>query len=164
MSTYPKPIGTFTAEGFKTTAYERAEHGTCSMMADLDVDVDGIGNSYGDPYYQPDTTLHYNGRALNSDVDYFIVLPPPLIKAVAGKVLGCKAKVFYRGKSCDAVVGDVGPARKVGEASRAVAKALGIDPSPINGGVDDASVRYEWEPGVAAVVDGRTYTLKSYGA
>lgn len=159
---YPRPLASFTAEGFRTTAYERDEHGLCSMMADMDIDVDGIGLSHGDPYYQPDTTLHYNGKPLDSDVDKFIVLPPPLITAVAGIVLGCHARVFYRDRVCDAVVGDVGPTRKVGEASRAVAIKLGINPSPINGGVDDASIRYEWFPGIAANVDGRQYVLQPY--
>lgn len=160
---YPRPIGTFTAEGFRTTAYEQSENGICSMMADMDIDVDGSGLSHGDPDYAPDTSLHYDGKPLNSDVDKFIVLPPPLIKIVAGVVLGCHARVFYKGRMCEAVVGDVGPTRKVGEASRAVAFVLGIDPSPINGGVDDAAIRYEWIPGKAACIDGRQYSLTPYG-
>lgn len=161
MSLHPRAIASFSAEGFQTTAWE-LEDGSCNMMADMDIDVDGIGDSHGDPYFQPDTTLHFNGKALNSDVDKFIVLPPPLIRGVAEIVLGCYAKVYYRGHVCEAVVGDVGPTRKVGEASRAVARVLGINQSPINGGVDDASVRYEWFPGKPATVDGRAYSLRPH--
>jgi len=48
------------------------------FIADADIDADGSGSSHGDPYFQNDTTLHYNGMALNSDVDKFIVVPPSL--------------------------------------------------------------------------------------
>lgn len=158
--TYPRALESFSSEGFRTTAYEDSENGPCHAMADADIDVDGSGDPHGDPDFQNDTTLHYEGKALNSDVDKWMVLPEPCIAAVEGVVLGCQATVHYRGKSCSAVVGDVGPSRKIGEISRAVAFALGINPSPTIGGVDDASVRYEWTPGVAALVDGRQYTLK----
>ncbi len=158
--TYPRAIESFSSEGFKTTAYELSKDGPCSVMADADVDVDGSGSSHGDPDYQPDTTLHLNGKPLNADVDKFIVLPGPCIHGVHGTVMGCQATVHYRGESSQAVVGDQGPTRKIGELSRALAIALGIPPSPINGGVDDASVRYEWQPGVAAVVDGKAYDLQ----
>lgn len=157
---YPRPLESFNSEGFNTTAYEDSENGPCHVMADADIDVDGSGLSHGDPCFQPDTTLHFNGKPLDSDKDKWIVLPGPCIRGVAGVVLGCQAKVFYRGRSCDAAVGDVGPTRKIGEISRAVAFALGINPDPNNGGVDDASVRYEWIPGQAALVDGKQYTLK----
>lgn len=158
---YPRPIERFNSEGFKTTAWELSEHGPCSVMADADIDVDGSGPSHGDPDYQPDTTLHLNGKPLNADVDKFIVLPKPCINGVKGIVMGCQAHVFYRGKSSAAVVGDSGPTYKIGEISRALAIALSINPSPTSGGVDDASVRYEWIPGVAAVVDGKAYDLQA---
>lgn len=159
--TYPRPLESFNSEGFQTTAFEDSPDGPCHVVADADVDVDGSGDPHGDPDFQNDTTLHFEGKPLNSDVDKWIVLPMPVIRAVKGIVLGCQATVHYKGKSCDAVVGDVGPSRKIGEISRAVAFALGINPSPTIGGVDDASVRYEWTPGVAAVVDGRRYELKA---
>lgn len=55
------------------------------------------------------------------------------------------------GKSCGAVFADVGPAYKLGEASIRVAKELGINPSPKNGGVD-ATLR------IAYVVFPRSFT------
>lgn len=159
-----KALGTFTGESkqFTATAYERTPGGICEMMADYDVDVDGIGSPHGDPYFQPDTTLHNNGKALNSDEEDFIVLPPPCIKGVRGIVLGCQAWVTYKGKRFSAVVGDIGPTRKVGEGSYHLAKLLGMNPSPINGGEDFAKVFYEWEPGTPAVVGNRTYKLQPY--
>lgn len=160
---YPRPIEIFNSEGFKTTAWELSKHGPCSVMADADIDVDGkifVGHNNGDPDFQPDTTLHLNGNALDSSVDKWIVLPEPCIDGVEGIVLGCQGHAYYKGRSSEAVIGDVGPTRKIGEISRALALALGINPSPTSGGVDDASVRYEWIPGVAAVVDGKAYDLQ----
>lgn len=163
---YPRELGYFTGESkdFIARAYEETKWGKCYMVADYDVDVDGSGSSHGDPYFQPDTSLHHNGKPLNSDLECFIVLPPACIKGVRGIVLGCQARVTYRGIVRNAVVGDVGPTRKVGEGSYKLAKLLGMDPSPINGGVDGAKVTYEWWPGVAAVVDGIQYSLQPYGA
>lgn len=157
---YPRALESFSSEGFRTTAYEDSENGPCHVMADADIDVDGSGDPHGDHDFQNDTTLHYEGKALDSDVDKWMVLPGPLIEGVEGIVIGCQGMVHYRGNSCPVVVGDRGPKTKIGEISRAVAKVLGINPSPTIGGVDDASVRYEWTPGVAALVDGRQYTLK----
>jgi hypothetical protein len=124
--------------------------GRVTFKADADIDVDGSGPSHGDPYYQPDTSLHLLGQPLNSDVDRYIVVPPAIIRFVKPVVLGCMAKVTYRGKTTDAVVGDVGPRTKAGEISRACAIALGINPSPISGGVDSIEVDYEIFPGTPA--------------
>lgn len=124
--------------------------GRVTFRADADIDVDGSGPSHGDPYYQPDTTLHHLGKPLNSDVDRYIVVPPLVVKSVAPVVLGCKANVTFRGKTCTAVVGDLGPRTKAGEISRAAAIALGINPSPVSGGVDEIEVDYEIFPGIAA--------------
>lgn len=153
-----KTLDTVTGEGFVSPIFQ-CDDGGITFLADMDIDVDGSGDSHGDPYFQPDTTLHYNGEALNSDVDFFIVVPSQIRTKAKGIVLGCLARVTYGGKSVSAVVGDLGPTRKTGEASRAVAIALGINPSPINGGVDDPSVFYEVFPGKSAVINGCAYTL-----
>lgn len=160
-----RSLGTYEGEkkDFVATAWQETD-GRCHMLADFDVDVDGSGSSHGDPYFQPDTTLHSAGKPLNSDKVRFIVLPPGCILKVSPRVLGCRARVSYRGRAFDAVVGDVGPTRKVGEGSYQLAVALGMDPSPINGGVDGASVFYEWWPGEAANIDGIQYNLQAYGA
>jgi hypothetical protein len=44
--------------------------------------------------------------------------------------------------------------------SLACARALGINPDPNRGGVDEHTVHYLIQPGVPAVVDGVTYQLQ----
>lgn len=88
-------------------------------------------------------------RYLNSETERFIVVPASFRKSVAGIVMGCKAIVRFDGKECTAIVGDIGP--RFGEASIAVARALGINSNAKSGGVDHG-VEYQVFPGVA--VDG----------
>ncbi len=144
-----KLLGIATAESVPCHIWLQPD-GRVTFRGDADIDVDGLGPSHGDPYYQPDTSLHVLDKALNSDVDRYVVVPPVVIKSVLPVVLGCLARITYRGKTVDSVVGDVGPRTKVGEISRAVAVALGINPSPISGGIDTVEVDYEIHPGVAA--------------
>ncbi len=56
--------------------------------------------------------------------------------------LGDVAMVFYGSAECGAVVADVGPPRKYGEGSIALAEALGIPSAPRNGGVSSPVVSY----------------------
>lgn len=138
------------------------DDGSFFFLGDFDVDVDGSPNWKRDPYGQADTTLHFLGKPINSDIVPGIVLPPEVIKAVKGVVLGCYASVSYKGKSRDAVVFDVGPHFKLGEGSAALAIRLGINPDPNKGGVDTQSVLYRFYPGVPAEIDGVKYTLQPY--
>ena len=150
-------------EGYTSKVYDVGD-GSYQFFGDLDVDVDGSPNWQRDPWGQADTSLHYNGKPINSDVVRGIVLPPECIKFVSPIVLGCKSQVTYRGKTVDAVVFDIGPHFKLGEGSAALATSLGINPSPISGGVDEPEVLYRWWPGVPATVDGITYNLQPYGS
>jgi hypothetical protein len=81
---------------------------------------------------------------------------------VKGIVLGCKGFALNtkNGMHSDAVVGDIGPHRKLGEVSDSLAAALGLNPSPVDGGTDDHIIQYTLWPGTAAVVDGKSYKLK----
>lgn len=126
------------------------------------IDGDGIGPSHGDPDYQPETTLKHNGKSLNADVDKYVVVPPAIVQGVKGVVMGCQAHVIntLNGNQSYAVVGDIGPHKKLGEISIALAQALGIPPSPTTGGEERHVLRYTLRPGVAAVVDGVEYTLQ----
>lgn len=161
--TYPRSLGVFDGEKkqFTAEAWEE-EDGRCHMLADFDVDVDGSGPSHGDPCFQPDTTYHLAGKPLNSDVHFFGVLPPDCILRVKPLVLGCRMRITYKGLSVFGFVGDVGPTRKVGEGSYIWAKTLGMNPSPINGGVDFAEVLYEWWPGIPGMIQGVPIPLQAY--
>jgi hypothetical protein len=95
----------------------------------------------------------------------FIVVPPVIIKGVAGVVMGCRAVVTNtrNGKTVEAVVADVGPSNHLGEISVACAKALGIPTGgthPANGGGAESGIDYQLFPGVPAVVNGVTYPLQ----
>jgi hypothetical protein len=127
------------------------------------IDSDGIGPHHGDRTAQDDTSLHYQGQPLNADIDKYIVVPPAIRDGVKGVVLGCQAQLTntQNGKHTDAVVGDIGPHRKLGEISCACASALGLNPSPVDGGTDEHIIQYVLFPGVPAVVDSKTYDLQS---
>ena len=100
----------------------------------------------------------------------FMVVPPMIIKGVAGVVMGCRAVVTNtkNNKSVEAVVADAGPRNKLGEISLACAKAIGVPAGegakyPANSGGIDASshvIHYRLFPGVQAVVNGVTYPLQ----
>jgi hypothetical protein len=48
------------------------------------------------------------------------------------------------------VVADKGPSKKIGELSIAAARAIGLNPSPRNGGTETPELLYELWPGIAA--------------
>jgi hypothetical protein len=123
------------------------------------IDSDGVGPHHGDRTAQDETT--YNPD-LNADVDKYIVIPPAIRNGVKGVVIGCQAQVTntLNGQHTAAVVGDVGPHRKLGEISCACASAIGLNPSPVDGGVDEHVIEYVIFPGVAANVDGSIYRLQ----
>lgn len=142
---------------------EHDDH-SVSYLSKAHVDADGSGgNPHHDPYFQPETSLKHEGVSLNAEIVPYVVVPPAVVHSVAGIVLGCKASVLYGNRTVAAVVGDIGPATKLGEVSVACARVLGMNPSPINGGVDDHVVHYLIWPGVPAVVDGVTYQLQPAG-
>ena len=142
------------------------DDGTVTFRAKAAIDCDGSGgNPWNDPYFQDDTSLHHDGKALNAETVPFIVLPPSVILGVDPIVLGCKARVWnlMNGKKIEAVVGDVGPKTKIGEVSVECARRLGIPESPISGGVDDHIIFFRVWPGVPAKVDGVKYAMQPYG-
>ena len=122
------------------------DDGTITFTAKAAVDADGSGPSLRDPDFQPDTSLHFHHKALDATKVPYVVVPPSMIDAVKPIVLGCQARVSFRNKTVDAVVGDIGPRNKVGEISVACAEALNIPHSRVSGGVEDG-VHYEIIPG-----------------
>jgi Fungal chitosanase of glycosyl hydrolase group 75 len=136
------------------------------FRADADIDCDGSGgNPDGDKYFQPDTTLHRDGFALNAYDEAFVVVPPVVCKKTKGKVLGalCLVENTLTLQMCFAVVGDIGPTFKVGELSPAAAKQIGVNPNPVTGGESRNIIRYTIFVGVPAVVGAFKYQLQSYG-
>lgn len=140
------------------------EDGRDFFIADCDIDADGSGgNPYNDPYFQPDTAYHYQGKALNPYKVPFIVLPSSLVKAVAPVVMGCRARLTYlkTGKSSEGIVGDIGPTKKLGECSCIMAELVGMSGHPNHGGSSNYNdVLYEWWPGEQATINGITYPLQ----
>ena len=153
-------LGTIqTANVYLTVDSNGAE--VVDFLADFDIDGDGSGgNPHHDPCFQPDTTLHHAGQALNAERVPFVVVPPLVCQRTRGMVLGCLAVVTYRGRRAEAVVGDLGPAKKVGEGSPELARRLRIDPNPNHGGTDEFAVHYTIYVDVPAVIDGVTYQLR----
>lgn len=139
--------------------------GRVAFIADADIDCDGSGgNPDKDPFFQAATTLRQGGKSLNAYRERFVVVPPVVVLKTRGIVMGCQAFVtnLRTGKVITAVVGDLGPTKKIGELSCACADALGINPHPNTGGTSERIVGYEIIPGMPALVEGTTYDLQAY--
>ncbi len=136
------------------------EDGRVHFAAKAAIDNDGSDNRQKDSDWQKDTSLHFAGKPVDSEKVPGIVVPPAIIKGVRSVVLGCAAKVTYKGITIDAVTFDIGPRLRLGEMSPELARRLGIDPSALRGGVDEHVVQYQLWPGNAAIVDDVHYELK----
>jgi hypothetical protein len=80
--------------------------------------------------------------------DPFIVIPGGFTKTDGAKI-GDYAVVIYGDSIYPAIVGDVGPPDKTGEASLRVAKEIGANASPTNRTVNDLKATYLIFPGTA---------------
>ena len=114
-------------------------NGALYWVSDMDIDCDGKMSSVcpgtganRDPSYQGDTATHGTNGALTSSLDRYVVIPNNNYSAVAP---GAVIAVIYGNKMTYAIHGDTGPPAIIGEGSVALANALGIPPSPANGGV-----------------------------
>jgi hypothetical protein len=146
--------------------------GRASAISQMMIDDDGSGDPHNDPDFQARTSYRNEGpdgvpRWLNADLVPYIVLPPRVILAFTGIVLGCQAFVINaaNGLSSPAVVGDTSddrPSRILGEGSIALAKAIGVPPSPTTGGESRRIISFAFFPGRPAVVGGVTYALQKY--
>jgi hypothetical protein len=118
--------------------------GAFFWKADMDIDCDGkrtsVCNENVDPWYQPQTSAQdSHGRPLDASKLPYVVIPLPSSRfkyQQRGIHLGQVVAVIYNGKLKFGVFGDEGPSAIIGEASYAMAKALGIDSNPESGGVD----------------------------
>jgi hypothetical protein len=135
-------------------------HGAFFWKADMDIDCDGkrtsVCNENTDPWYQDDTSAHdSHDRPLDASKLPYVVIPLPSSRfkyQQRGIELGQVVAVIYNGKLKFGVFGDEGPSDMIGEASNAMAKALGIPSNPENGGVD-SGVTYIVFTGHDGVVD-----------
>ena len=127
--------------------------------ADMDIDCDGKEstqcNSMTDPDFDNATSAtDSHGDPLDSAALPYVVVPLPSARfdyAMAGLQLGSVFAVIYQDKVEYGVFGDEGPSSIIGEASYAMASALGIDPDPSTGGVD-SGVAYIGFTGASALV------------
>lgn len=116
--------------------------GAVFWKADLDIDCDGRPgrhcNRGTDPSFSGATAYpQSDGRPLSAETLPYIVVPAPSRRwdhrehGVRG---GSVAAVVHGGRVQYAVVGDIGPAGVIGEASYATAKGLGLRTNPRGGG------------------------------
>jgi len=87
-------------------------------------------------------------RYVNADVVPYIVVPVIIAREATGVVLGCVATVedIRTNRKVSGVVADLGPNNHIGEASVAMARQLGVNPSPRTGGCSDPFFRYTFFP------------------
>lgn len=90
-------------------------------------------------------------RYLDSEKVPYVAVPRELLSA-AGAAMGDLCLVSYNGAQSWAVLGDVGPAGKLGEGSIALAVALGIPSSARSGGVS-SGVSWLLYPGSGGGLD-----------
>lgn len=132
-------------------------------FGDADNDVDGSPYWQNDPDGQAGTRWLYNGKPINGDLIPFIVVPPQIIQKTPEIVGGCVGTMEYQDKIVSCVVGDSGPSSKIGEASPAALRALGLPALHNgNGGLDTQEILYRIWPGVSArlVIDDVTYQFE----
>lgn len=127
----------------------------------LAIDSDGSGTAWKkDPDGQSETSLQdANGVSLDPTKVPFFVLPVGFAKAHPGVQLGDIAAVFYQGRVAFAIYGDEGPEGQIGEGSILLAKELGIDASPTDGGVE-SGVTWLVFPGSGSGVISRSEIVK----
>jgi Fungal chitosanase of glycosyl hydrolase group 75 len=144
------------------TIYATPKGDYVCFVSDLDVCTDGSGQHYGDKTAQDETAYYNGGKFLNASKDKYVVVPPQVRSMVDPTVMGCQARLTRLDTmACsDAVVGDIGPKDKTGEAAICLAKQMNPKVTA-NSGDSRMIFFYELWPGKAAVVDGKTYKLES---
>jgi hypothetical protein len=105
--------------------------------------VIGSPTSYKFPGKQADELDAY----VDAETVPYVVVFKAIIKGTIGKVMGCRARLTYKGTSVDCVVADSSSGDRAGEISIEAARQLGIPSSPRNGGLKEAEILYEIWPG-----------------
>lgn len=113
-----------------------------AWTSDMDIDCDGKEtpqcNLMTDPYFMNQTAANdSNGDPLDAATLPFVVFPGASTRwdyRTSGIGMRTVVAVIYANQVVYGVAGDVGPVAYIGEASYAMAEALGIDPDPATGG------------------------------
>lgn len=131
-----------------------AVHWKSGMTIDCDGQRTEQCNEDTDPAFQPETAFSQSdGEPLIASELPYVVLPLASDiwdfhdSELAG---GTVVAVVFEDAVVYGVVGDLGPSGQIGEASYAMADALGIDPDPATGGTSGKVVDYIAFPGVVA--------------
>lgn len=130
--------------------------GAVYVVSDLDLDTDGESDPgiRWDTYHQGETAYRYaSGKSLSSNKVPYIVIPGGSWSKAHGLKLGNVAIVAANGRVAVAVVGDIGPAAKIGEGSIELHRRLGYERVKAGKIVDvgiDPPVRCVFFPGTGA--------------
>lgn len=157
FATGGSPVSTsMYTEGSTAPVPVMQKNGVIYWNSGMSIDCDGqpgsLCNQSTDPYFQSTTAWNQSdGNALRAELLPYVVIPLPSTRwnyADSGIKGGTLVAMVYKDKYVFGVVGDLGPSQRIGEASYAAAKALGIDANPKSGGVG-SGVTYVVFPGVA---------------
>lgn len=137
----PKAYHPDSAKGLDRLANAKTKSGKwCGVVVDKDGEpvVQGEDDPAPGFYISPSSLVDHSkkqtdpARYVDAEVVPYIAIPPELREQ--GVKLGDVCMVLYRGRTCAGIVADVGPRGKYGEASVAMARALGIPSDPRRGG------------------------------
>jgi hypothetical protein len=138
--------------------------GAASWYKDIVIlDVNGQPREFPGGVIASKTAYRWHDKLVDDPAAYvdsetinYVCVPPEIRERATGIVMGCAVKCYYRttGKTAWGMVADVGPRDKVGEISIAMARALGMCPSPRNGGEERALIEYTFYPSRFAEIDG----------
>ena len=119
-----KILTCFSPLGIQKSMPTRTRATSCSKATSTSATTEGP--AHGDPYHQSQTAYWNGGKCLNADVDKYIVVPPQIRSSVPGVVMGCQAKLtnLQTNVTTFALVGDIGPSEKTGEAAYCAAKIV----------------------------------------
>jgi hypothetical protein len=131
-----------------------AVHWKSGMTVDCDGQRTAQCNEDTDPAYQPETAFpQSDGQPLIAAELPYVVLPlasDTWNYRDSGLTGGTVVAAVYEDTVVYGVIGDLGPSGQIGEASYAMAAALGIDPDPSTGGASGKVVDYIAFPGIVA--------------
>jgi hypothetical protein len=128
----------------KPNKIQKLANGAVYYLAKMDIDADGSPRAKEiDPKDgSVNTSLRYPDKSsVNAETMPYFVMPGGKYQPL-NIALGDIAAVRYKGKVGFPVFADVGPAKKLGEGSMALASELDIPNSPINGGIQTPDVEY----------------------